>query len=72
MLSPDIFNLLADLYDSGRPSVEFVSFIDDLIRDGYSVASFDLTGNYINLNDVSSLEAANDLAIRYRLLAQPE
>lgn len=68
MLSPHIFDLLADIYDSGRPSVEFVSFIDDLIRDGYSVASFDVTGDYINLNDVSSLEAANDLAIRSRLM----
>jgi UDP-N-acetylglucosamine diphosphorylase / glucose-1-phosphate thymidylyltransferase / UDP-N-acetylgalactosamine diphosphorylase / glucosamine-1-phosphate N-acetyltransferase / galactosamine-1-phosphate N-acetyltransferase len=68
ILSPHLFTLLADVYDSGRPSVEFVSFVDDLIRDGHSVNSFDLTGDYINLNDISSLEAANDLAIRARLL----
>lgn len=72
ILSPNVFSLLEDVYDSGRPSLEFVNFIDDLIRDGHSVASFDLTGKYINLNDISSLEAANDYAIRARLLATSE
>ena len=40
---------------------------DELIRDGHGVAAFDLDGDYINLNDVASLEAAQDLAIRRRL-----
>lgn len=67
ILSPEVFELLESAYDSGRPSIEFVNFIDELIRDGHSVSLFELTGHYMNLNDVASLEAASDLAIRTRL-----
>lgn len=67
VIRPEVLQLLEGVYDAGRPSVEFVNFIDDLIRDGHKVAAFDLTGDYINLNDVASLEAAQDLAIRRRL-----
>jgi dTDP-glucose pyrophosphorylase len=67
ILAPEVFDLLEAAYDSGRPSVEFVNFIDELIRDGHNVALFELTGHYVNLNDVASLEAAIDLAIRNRL-----
>ena len=67
ILSPEVFELLESAYDSGRPSIEFVNFIDELIRDGHNVALCELTGHYINLNDVASLEAASDLAIRTRL-----
>jgi len=69
ILAPEVFDLLEAAYDSGRPSVEFVNFIDELIRDGHNVALFELTGHYVNLNDVASLEAAIDLAIRTRLAA---
>lgn len=68
VVSPDLLSQLEAAYDGGRPTIDFVSFVDELIRDGHSVAAFDLTGEYINLNDVSSLEAANDMAIRARLL----
>ncbi len=44
-----------------------MNFIDDLIREGHSVAAFELSGHYVNLNDVASLEAAQDAAIRRRL-----
>ncbi|MBL4851140.1 MAG: hypothetical protein JKY90_02495 [Gammaproteobacteria bacterium] len=67
ILAPSVFELLESAYDSGRPSIEFVNFIDELIRDGHSVSLCELTGHYINLNDVASLEAASDLAIRTRL-----
>ena len=67
ILAPEVFELLEAAYDSGRPSVEFVNFIDELIRDGHNVSLYELTGHYINLNDVASLEAASDLAIRTRL-----
>ena len=70
IVAPQVLEKLEEVYDRGRPSVEFVNFVDELIRDGHSVAAFDLTGEYINLNDVSSLEAANDMAIRARLLAE--
>jgi UDP-N-acetylglucosamine diphosphorylase / glucose-1-phosphate thymidylyltransferase / UDP-N-acetylgalactosamine diphosphorylase / glucosamine-1-phosphate N-acetyltransferase / galactosamine-1-phosphate N-acetyltransferase len=67
IVAPDVFKLLEDEYDKGRQSIEFVNFVDELIRDGHQVASFDVTGHYINLNDVASLEAAQDLAIVTRL-----
>ena len=67
ILAPTVFELLEAAYDRGRPSIEFVNFIDELIRDGHSVSMCELTGHYINLNDVASLEAASDLAIRARL-----
>ncbi|MEM6713166.1 MAG: sugar phosphate nucleotidyltransferase [Pseudomonadota bacterium] len=70
IVAPEVFSKLEAAYDGGRPSVEFVNFVDELIRDGHSVSAFDMTGDYINLNDVSSLEAANDMAIRDRLLAE--
>ena len=70
IVAPEVFSKLEAAYDGGRPSVEFVNFIDELIRDGHSVSAFDLEGEYLNLNDVSSLEAANDMAIRARLLSE--
>lgn len=67
ILAPAVFELLESAFDSGRPSIEFVNFIDELIRDGHSVSLCELTGHYVNLNDVASLEAACDMAIRARL-----
>ncbi len=67
IVSSDVINILEEVYDKGRTSIEFVNFIDDLIRDGHSAAAFEIKGEYINLNDVASLEAASDLAIRDRL-----
>ncbi|MBH80384.1 MAG: hypothetical protein CMQ49_07750 [Gammaproteobacteria bacterium] len=67
IVAPEVLKALENAYDSGRGSIEFVNFIDELIRDGHSVSLFELSGQYINLNDVASLEAANDLAIRARL-----
>lgn len=65
VVAPEVLRLLEAAYDR-RPSVEFVNFVDELIRDGHSVAVFDVTGEYLNLNDVSSLEFAIDLSIRSR------
>lgn len=70
IVSADVITILEKEYDKGRPSIEFVNFIDDLIRDGHSAAAFEIKGEYINLNDVASLEAASDLAIRDRLSKQ--
>ncbi len=70
IVSADVFQELENAYDSGRSSIEFVNFIDELVRDGHSVAAFELGGDYINLNDVASLEAAQDLAIRRRLITE--
>lgn len=67
IVAPEVFKLLEDEYDKGRQSIDFVNFVDELIRDGHQVAPFVLSGHYINLNDVASLEAAQDLAIVNRL-----
>lgn len=68
IISSDVLKLLEKAYENGRTSIEFVNFIDELVRDGHSVASFDIKGHYINLNDVSNMEAACDISIRERLI----
>lgn len=67
VVDPSVLQLLEEAYDVGRPNIDFVNFIDDLIREGHQVAAFELSGDYVNLNDVASLEAAQDAAIRRRL-----
>lgn len=67
IIDANVLQLLEEAYDGGRPNIEFVNFIDDLIREGHQVAAFELSGDYVNLNDVASLEAAQDAAIRRRL-----
>ncbi len=70
IVAPELFDLLEQGYEKGRSSIEFVNFIDELIGEGHAVRAFDLTGEYINLNDVACLEQATDLAIRARLQEQ--
>jgi len=67
MVNESVMQDLESAFDTGRTNLDFVTFADDLIRSGKSVGAFDLTGEYINLNDVASLEAAQDAAIRSRL-----
>jgi NDP-sugar pyrophosphorylase family protein len=67
IVAPVVLDLLGQAYEKGRPTIDFVDFIDELIRDGHDVRAFDLTGDYINLNDIASLEQAMDHAIRDRL-----
>ena len=67
IVSPMVVESLGGAFESGRPSIEFVDYIDELIRDGHDVAAFELDGDYLNLNDVASMEAAQDMAIRRRL-----
>jgi len=70
IVSPEVFKLLEQTYEKGRSSIEFVNFIDELIGAGHSVRAFELAGEYINLNDVASLEAAVDIAIKTRLQSE--
>lgn len=70
IVSPEVFKLLEQGYEKGRSSIEFVNFIDELIGAGHHVRAFDLAGEYINLNDVASLEAAADIAIKTRLQSE--
>lgn len=67
IVNPEVLSKLEEVFDAGRPTLDFVTFIDDLIRDGHQVAAYELEGEYINLNDVASMEAAQDAVIRSRL-----
>ncbi len=67
MIHSSIMEELEAAFEGGRTNLDFVTFVDDLIRSGKSVGAFDMVGDYINLNDVASLEAAQDVAIRSRL-----
>jgi len=67
MVHASVMEALEVAFETGRTSLDFVTFADDLIRSGKSVGAFDMEGDYINLNDVVSLEAAQDAAIRRRL-----
>lgn len=67
MLREDVMLELEAAFESGRTNLDFVTFVDDLIRSGKSAGAFDMTGLYINLNDVASMEEAQDAAIRDRL-----
>ncbi len=67
LVRADVMTELEAAFDSGRTSLDFVTFVDDLIRSGHTIGAFDMTGDYINLNDVASLEAAQDAAIKSRI-----
>ena len=70
VVQPDVMTELEAAFEGGRSSLDFVTFVDDLIRNGQTVGAFDLVGDYINLNDVASMEAAQDAAIRSRLSSE--
>lgn len=67
MVHASVMQELEVAFENGRTSLDFVTFADDLIRSGRLVGAFDLVGDYINLNDVASMEAAQDATIRSRL-----
>ena len=67
MINGTVLKELEVMFDTGRTNLDFVTFVDDLIRGGSTVGSFDMAGHYINLNDVASMEAAQDAAISSRL-----
>lgn len=72
LVRADVMVELEAAFDTGRTNLDFVTFVDDLIRSGHGVGAFDMVGEYINLNDVASMEAAQDAAIRSRLVKQGE
>lgn len=67
MLKPPVMDELEAAFETGRTNLDFITFADDQIRAGKAVGAFDMSGTYMNLNDVASLEAAQDAAIRSRL-----
>jgi len=72
VIDPDVLVELEAAFDGGVPSLDFVTFVDDLIRAGHDVGAFDVDGTYINLNDVTSMEKAQDAVIRSRLDREPD
>ena len=43
LMRNDVMNKLEESFDSGRPTLDFVTFVDDQIRAGETVGSFDLS-----------------------------
>lgn len=70
LIREDVMVELDAAFETGRTNLDFVTFVDDLIRAGHTVGAFDMEGGYRNLNDVASMEAAQDAAIRSRLEKQ--
>ena len=67
MVRADVLDSLEEAFGTGRTHLDFVTFADELICSGASVGAFDMSGSYLNLNDVASLEAAQDAAIASRM-----
>jgi len=59
VFSPALFPLLKDAFDRSESGyVEFVTFLDRLVRERHPVGYFRITGTYVNINDRDSLQAA--------------
>ena len=59
IFSPDLFSRLQKAFALSQSGyVEFVSFLDELCRNGETILPFWLTGSYVNINDRDSLQLA--------------
>lgn len=59
ILSPVIFQFLEQAFvQANMEYVEFITFLDDLCRQGQKVLYFNLKGTYVNINDRDSLQFA--------------
>ncbi len=60
VFSPEIFPVLEQAFaQSTNDYVEFITFLNETCRHGKAIAPFQLTGNYVNINDRDSLYRAN-------------
>lgn len=60
IVSPEIFPLLRESFAASPDDyVEFLTFLDELCRQGKHFIPFWLTGSYVNINDRDSLWQAN-------------
>lgn len=62
LLSPDIFPLIGDHYQTSISPIDFISFLDTLCQTGHRILPCMLQGEYVNVNDIKSLELANQIA----------
>lgn len=67
LVNDSVMAELEAAFEGGRTNLDFVTFVDNLICTGNRVGVFEMEGEYMNLNDVASLEGAQDTAIRSRL-----
>jgi len=61
LLSPRIFSYLNDALSRTEGAVDFIGVLDDAVQAGEELKPFNLQGNYVNVNDVDSLNWANFL-----------
>lgn len=60
VFSPEIFPPLEQAFTQSTDDyVEFLTFLNETCRQGQAIAPFQLTGNYVNINDRDSLYRAN-------------
>lgn len=61
--SPELFTCIERYFDAtGGEYIDFISLLDELVRQGQVVQAFKLSGGYVNINDPEALEKANNLA----------
>ena len=61
VLSEDIFSHIAYEYRQAPQYIDFMHLLDKLCRKGHVIKKVLLSGDYVNINDVASLERANRL-----------
>lgn len=62
LLSPAVFGLLDHALESTKGDVDFIGVLDQAVRDGQELCPYFLSGNYVNVNDIDSLNWANVLS----------
>ncbi|MHB8921980.1 MAG: sugar phosphate nucleotidyltransferase [Thermoleophilia bacterium] len=61
LLSPRVFGHLQAALDAGGAETDFIGILDEAVRGGEELRPFYLHGQYVNVNDVDSLNWANFL-----------
>lgn len=61
LLSPRVFGYLKVALAAGGQDTDFIGVLDEAVRDGEELRPFHLQGQYVNVNDVDSLNWANYL-----------
>jgi len=69
LLSPAVFGLLNEAFEGSHRPPDFFTTLGKAVQRGHVMRPFFLTGNYVNVNDVDTLNWANYLG-RTKLLAR--
>jgi NDP-sugar pyrophosphorylase family protein len=65
VLAKDIFRHIEEDYRNSGTCLDFVALLDRLCRQGHSIGTFLLTGEYVNINDATALRQANSLHLSH-------